>query len=254
MLDGGEKASMFILLKSGAMLNLFWLQDCFQGKHEKNIVIFYMINGSKVIEEYDTEQEAKKRVDDVHFAMDEAGVGDNKPLIVEELPTENISTRRSYLIRVSDDPEDGYQEWKYIEQPDGTYKWEMLGIQKDYSYSKEDIDTMVSNINNSISNLSNRENMDVSNLTNAINLTNVNLSNLENRVTNLETDMNIVHNNIANINTTINTINTNLLNLTNTVNDMNSTFTNNFTNISNNITNIQSDIANINNILEWNEY
>ena len=146
MLDGGEKASMFILLKSGAMLNLFWLQDCFQGKHEKNIVIFYMINGSKVIEEYDTEQEAKKRVDDVHFAMDEAGVGDNKPLIVEELPTENISTRRSYLIKVSDDPEDGYQEWKYIEQPDGTYKWEMLGIQKDYSYSKEDIDDMKSEI------------------------------------------------------------------------------------------------------------
>jgi hypothetical protein len=74
--------SMFILLKNGAMLNLFWLQDCFVGKHDKNIVIFYMINGSKVIEEYETEQEAKDRVDEVHFAMDEAGVGDNKPLIV----------------------------------------------------------------------------------------------------------------------------------------------------------------------------
>lgn len=231
---------MFILLKNGAMLNLFWLQDCFVGKHDKNIVIFYMVNGSKVIEEYDTEQEAKDRVDEVHFSMDEAGVGDNKPLIVEELPTENISTRRSYLIRVSEDPEDGYQEWKYIEGEDGTFKWEMLGIQKDYSYSKEDIDTMVSNINNSISNLSNRENMDVTNLTNAINLTNTNLSNLTNRVTNLETDMNTVHNNISNIST-------NLLNLTNTVTDMNNTFTNNFSNITNNL-------ANINNILEWNEY
>lgn len=141
---------MFIELLTGAMLNLLWLSDCFQGKHDKTIVIFYMVNGSKIIEHYDTEALAKKRVDDVHFAMDEAGVGDNKPLIVDELPTENISTRRSYLIKVSDDPEDGYQEWKYIEQPDGTYKWEMLGIQKDYSYSKADIDTFVANLQGQI--------------------------------------------------------------------------------------------------------
>ena len=133
---------MFILLKTGAMLNLYWLQDCFQGKHDKNIVIFYMVNGSKIIEEYDTEAEARKRVEDVHFAMDEASLGDTKPLIVDELPTENISTRRTYLIAVSDDPEDGYQEWKYVEQPDGTFKWEMMGVSKDYSYSKEDIDAM----------------------------------------------------------------------------------------------------------------
>ena len=137
---------MFMILKSGAMLNLFWLQDCFVGKHNKNIVIFYLVNGGKLTEEYDTPQEASKRVDDVHFAMDEAGVGDNKPLIVDELPTENISKRRSYLIKVSDDPEDGYQEWKYIEQPDETYKWEMLGIQKDYSYSKDDIDILVAGL------------------------------------------------------------------------------------------------------------
>ena len=141
---------MFILLKSGAMLNLFWLQDCFQGKHDKNIVIFYTINGVKLIEEYETEAEARKRVEDVHFAMDEAGVGDNKPLIVTELPTENISTRRSYLIQVSSDPDDGYQEWKQIELEDGTYKWEMLGIQKDYSYSKADIDAMNTNLQNQI--------------------------------------------------------------------------------------------------------
>lgn len=85
--------------------------------------------------------------------MDEAGVGDNKPLIVDELPTENISTRRSYLIRVSDDPEDGYQEWKYIEQADGTYKWEMLGVTKDYSYSKEDIDTFIRTLQGEINNI-----------------------------------------------------------------------------------------------------
>lgn len=60
---------MFILLKTGAMLNLFWLQDCFQGKVDKNIAIFYMINGSKIIETYNTEQEAQMRVDEVHNLM-----------------------------------------------------------------------------------------------------------------------------------------------------------------------------------------
>lgn len=141
---------MFILLKTGAMLNLYWMQDCFQGKYEKNIVIFYMVNGSKIIEEYDTESEAEQRVKEVHSAMDDASLGDNKPLIVEELPTENISTKRIYLIRVSDDPEDGYQEWRYIEQQDGTFKWEMMGVSKDYSYSKEDIDDMKTDLQTQI--------------------------------------------------------------------------------------------------------
>lgn len=128
---------MFILLKTGAMLNLFWLQDCFQGKHEKNIVIFYMVNGSKIIEEYDTESEAQARVEEVHYAMNEASLGDTKPLIVDELPTTNISEKRVYLIKVSDDPEDGYQEWRYVNN-----NWEMQGVSKDYSYSKTDIDNM----------------------------------------------------------------------------------------------------------------
>ena len=145
---------MFILLKSGAMLNLFWLQDCFVGKHDKNIVIFYMINGTKLIEEYSTASEAQSRVEDVHFAMDEASAGDTKPLIVNELPTENISKRRSYLIKVSSDPQDGYQEWRYIEDPDtGECKWEMLGIQKDYSYSKDDIDDMKEEVDRDIAQL-----------------------------------------------------------------------------------------------------
>lgn len=66
---------MFILLKSGAMLNLLWVQDCFQGKHDKNIVIFYTVNGVKILEEYDTEAEATARVAEVHIAMSNAGTG-----------------------------------------------------------------------------------------------------------------------------------------------------------------------------------
>ena len=57
------------------MLNLYWLQDCFQGKHNKSIVIFYLVNGVKLIEEYDTEQEASNRVMDVDKLMDKAGMG-----------------------------------------------------------------------------------------------------------------------------------------------------------------------------------
>ena len=110
-----------------------------------------MINGTKLIEEYSTASEAQSRVEDVHFAMDEASAGDTKPLIVNELPTENISKRRSYLIKVSSDPQDGYQEWRYIEDPDtGECKWEMLGIQKDYSYSKDDIDDMKEEVDRDI--------------------------------------------------------------------------------------------------------
>ena len=60
---------MFIELKSGAMLNMFWLQDCFQGKHDKNVVIFYMVNGSKVVAAYTTEEEARNRVEEVHNKM-----------------------------------------------------------------------------------------------------------------------------------------------------------------------------------------
>lgn len=60
---------MFIELKTGSMLNLFWLQDCFVGKHEKNIVIFYMVNGTKIIEKYDSDTEAQTRVEQVHNIM-----------------------------------------------------------------------------------------------------------------------------------------------------------------------------------------
>ena len=231
MLDGGEIVSMFILLKSGAMLNLFWLQDCFVGKHDNNIVIFYMINGSKVIEEYDSAEEAQKRVEDVQFMLDEASAGDTKPLIVDELPTENISKRRSYLIRVSDDPEDGYQEWRYIEQPDGTCKWEMLGVTKDYSYSKEDIDNMkseidgrldghdtdIDNINIEIGNISNdisaindrldNHDMDISGILDRLDTDENDIEDCKERLDSHDMDINSLNEGVESISNDINTIN-----------------------------------------------
>lgn len=115
---------MFILLKSGAMLNLYWLLDCFQGKIEKNIVIFYMVNGTKITEEYETEVEAKARVDEVHKAMNEALPGFSLE-IVDELPTENISSKKLYLVPSGEDEDDMYREYRYING-----EWELMGIQK----------------------------------------------------------------------------------------------------------------------------
>lgn len=66
---------MFIKLKDGRKLNLIYLSDCFIGKHNTNIVIFYLVNGTKLIEGYATSEEAQKRVDDVHIILENAGFG-----------------------------------------------------------------------------------------------------------------------------------------------------------------------------------
>lgn len=115
---------MFILLKSGAMFNLFWLQDCFQGKHDKNIVIFYTVNGAKLIEEYDTEEEAQQRVNEVHGFMQDAFPGFSFE-VVKELPTTNISTTKLYLVPVTEEGNDLFKEYRYING-----KWEDMGVQK----------------------------------------------------------------------------------------------------------------------------
>lgn len=60
---------MFIQLKSGAMFNLVWLQDCLQDKHKQNIVVFYTINGTQIQEEYDSATEAEDRVNEVRQYM-----------------------------------------------------------------------------------------------------------------------------------------------------------------------------------------
>lgn len=66
---------MFIKLKDDRKLNLYWLSDCFQGKHDKKIVIFYMVNSTKLIEAYDSETDASKRVAEVENIMMKLGQG-----------------------------------------------------------------------------------------------------------------------------------------------------------------------------------
>lgn len=66
---------MFVKLKDGRKLNLYWLSDCFVGKHDKKIVIFYMVNNTKLIEAYDTDTDAAKRVSEVEKIMANLGQG-----------------------------------------------------------------------------------------------------------------------------------------------------------------------------------
>ena len=116
---------MFILLKSGAMLNLFWMQDCFQGKHNKNIVVFYMVNGTKLTEEYSSESEAEARVNEIHIEMDKANKSGAYTKIVNELPEgEDIDEDIIYLVPTGDE-RDMLEEWVYVYG-----KWNPWGVKR----------------------------------------------------------------------------------------------------------------------------
>lgn len=134
---------MFIELQTGAMLNLVWLSDCFQGKHNKNMVIFYMVNGTKILEEYTSEGDAKARVDEIHEAMSKAGSrGSLNTQIVDELPDEG-EENVVYLVPTEDE-QDMFAEWVYI---DG--QWNPWGVKRiDLDTLKEEIESEVLTKNN----------------------------------------------------------------------------------------------------------
>ena len=84
---------MFILLKSGTMLNTIWLQDYYQGKHNKNILVYLLVNGVKIEEEYTSEQEVQDKIQEI---TEQTSSGSTTPKfsikVVTELPTTNISS------------------------------------------------------------------------------------------------------------------------------------------------------------------
>lgn len=114
---------MFIMLKSGEMINLFWLQDCKLDIHDNKVVIYYMINGSMIKEVYETELEANKQLQAVLAQLKNASYG-SKPIVVSELPTENISESATYLVPDKEATEqDMYKEYRYVNG-----KWELQGV------------------------------------------------------------------------------------------------------------------------------
>lgn len=99
---------MFIKLKDGRKLNLFYLSDCFIGKHDKTVVIFYLVNGVKIVEGYATPEEAEARVKEVDLAMEAARGGG---LIQKDT--------------FSDFPDKGNKGFVYIAKDTGqTYYWD----------------------------------------------------------------------------------------------------------------------------------
>ena len=99
---------MFIKLKDGRKLNLFYLSDCFIGKHDKTVVIFYLVNNVKIIEGYATPEEAEARVKEVDLAMEAARGGG---LIQKDT--------------FSDFPDKGNKGFVYIAKDTGqTYYWD----------------------------------------------------------------------------------------------------------------------------------
>lgn len=132
---------MFIVLKSGAMLNTIWVQDYYQGKHDKTKLIYLMVNGTKIIEEYDSEQEVQDKIQEITENINSDSTTPKFNIkVVDELPTTNISETTIYLLRTGDEEDNMYSEYIYVNDD-----WELLGTQKlDLSnyYNKQEIDTM----------------------------------------------------------------------------------------------------------------
>lgn len=133
---------MFILLKTGAMLNTIWLQDYYQGKHNKNILVYLLVNGVKIEEEYTSEQEVQDKIQEI---TEQTSSGSTTPKfsikVVTELPTTNISSTTIYLLKTGEEDSNLYSEYIYVNN-----KWELLGTQKmDLSnyYTKEEVDKML---------------------------------------------------------------------------------------------------------------
>lgn len=133
---------MFILLKPGAMLNTIWLQDYYQGIHNKNILVYLLVNGVKIEEEYTSEQEVQDKIQEI---TEQTSSGSTTPKfsikVVTELPTTNISSTTIYLLKTGEEDSNLYSEYIYVNN-----KWELLGTQKmDLSnyYTKEEVDKML---------------------------------------------------------------------------------------------------------------
>ena len=132
---------MFIVLKSGTMLNMVWVKDYYQGKHDKTKLIYLMVNGTKITEEYDSEQEVQDKVQEITENINSGSTTPKFSIkVVDELPTKNISETTIYLLKTGDEEDNMYSEYIYVNND-----WELLGTQKlDLSnfYNKDEIDAM----------------------------------------------------------------------------------------------------------------
>ena len=122
---------MFLKLKDGRKLNLFYLSDCFVGKHDKTIVIFYLVNSTKLLEGYATPKEAEDRVKEVNEAMEAARGGG---LLQKDTLSDFPKTGNSGTIYIAKDTGQTY----YWDKVSKTYiKTGITGRTGVYGYDKK---------------------------------------------------------------------------------------------------------------------
>lgn len=102
---------------------------------------------SYTIPTLDTQFAPKKYVDDLIAGID---ITDRE--IVQQLPTQDISTKTIYMVPSSDpSAQNVYEEYMYINSA-----WELIGstsIDLSNYYTKSEVDAMITNINNQIGNI-----------------------------------------------------------------------------------------------------
>lgn len=64
---------MHVQLSNGKLLNLTYFEDAKQGYHDKKVVVIYLTNGTKFIENFATEKEAEEEVEKVREAAKAGG-------------------------------------------------------------------------------------------------------------------------------------------------------------------------------------
>ena len=104
---------MHVLLGNNKMLNLMYTEDIQQGFHDKKIVVIYLTNGTKIIENFKSESEAEAEVSRVRDAMQTSGGGLSQVDTFADLPEEG-SAGTIYITR------DNGQTY-YWDKTSGTY-------------------------------------------------------------------------------------------------------------------------------------
>ena len=251
---------MFILLKSEEMLNLFWLHDCKLDPHNPKILIYYLVNGAQIKEEYDTESESNTQLQKVLAQLKNTTYG-SKPIVVSELPTENISETATYLVpdKEAEPGEDLYVEYRYVNG-----KWELQGVTKsqlqkvqdDLDEFKAETEVNFTNTNNTVEQNKQEINTRVDNEVSTLNSTISSAkSELQNNINTVKSEL---EQSIDSTKTTLEqNINTTKQTLQNSIDDTKKTLESNIdtvkteleSSISTNRTEVNQSIENVNNSL-----
>lgn len=61
---------MFFELNDGTIINKHWLNNVFIDENDNTKVVYEMVNGSRHFEQYNTEQQAQNRLEEVKIILE----------------------------------------------------------------------------------------------------------------------------------------------------------------------------------------